>query len=64
MKKTNQVAAICSFFCPGLGQLISGKPFSAVLWFGCTVMGYFFIVPGIIMHISCVVSASKIGVKA
>lgn len=33
----NVIAAICSFFVPGLGQLFQGRLLSAVLWFvtGC-----------------------------
>ncbi len=33
----NVIAAICSFFIPGLGQLFQGRLFSAFLWFvvGC-----------------------------
>ena len=29
----NVLAAICSFFVPGLGQLVQGRVLSAVLWF-------------------------------
>ena len=29
----NVIAAICSFFVPGLGQLVQGRVLSAVLWF-------------------------------
>lgn len=29
----NVIAAICSFFVPGLGQLVQGRFGSAVLWF-------------------------------
>ncbi len=29
----NVIAALCSFFIPGLGQLIQGRLFSAILWF-------------------------------
>lgn len=29
----NVIAAICSFFIPGLGQLFQGRLISAVLWF-------------------------------
>ena len=27
------IAALCSFFVPGLGQLIQGRLLSAILWF-------------------------------
>lgn len=29
----NVIAAICSFFIPGLGQLVQGRLLSAVFWF-------------------------------
>ena len=29
----NVIAAICSFFIPGLGQLVQGRIMSAILWF-------------------------------
>ena len=29
----NVIAALCSFFVPGLGQLIQGRVLSAILWF-------------------------------
>lgn len=33
----NVIAAICSLIVPGLGQLVQGRVFSAVMWFlaGC-----------------------------
>lgn len=33
----NVIAAICSLFIPGLGQLVQGRVVSAILWFtaGC-----------------------------
>ncbi|MEN1959103.1 hypothetical protein WCE41_02005 [Luteimonas sp. MJ246] len=37
----NVIAAICSLFIPGLGQLVQGRVVSAVLWFvaGCIAGG-------------------------
>ncbi|MBS7457325.1 hypothetical protein [Coralloluteibacterium stylophorae] len=29
----NVIAAICSLFIPGLGQLVQGRVLSAILWF-------------------------------
>ena len=29
----NVIAALCSFFVPGLGQLLQGRLLSAILWF-------------------------------
>lgn len=30
----NVIAAVCSFFIPGLGQLVQGRVLWALLWFG------------------------------
>jgi TM2 domain-containing membrane protein YozV len=37
----NVIAAICSFFIPGLGQLVQGRILSAVFWFlfACVAFG-------------------------
>lgn len=37
----NVIAAICSLFIPGLGQLVQGRVLSAILWFvaGCIAGG-------------------------
>ncbi len=34
----NVIAAVCSFFVPGLGQLVQGRLLWAVLWFGLAVL--------------------------
>jgi TM2 domain-containing membrane protein YozV len=35
----NVIAAICSFFIPGLGQLVQGRIFAALLFFVALVIG-------------------------
>lgn len=55
------MAGIASFFCPGLGHLIHGRPFQAILWFLLVLIGYFaLIVPGIILHLLCILDASRL----
>ncbi|RVU35450.1 hypothetical protein EOE67_13825 [Rheinheimera riviphila] len=47
----NVIAALCSFFIPGLGQLVQGRLLPAILFFVMCGVGYFLwwlIVPGII----------------
>jgi TM2 domain-containing membrane protein YozV len=41
----NVIAALCSFFVPGLGQLLQGRIFWALFWFGlgCVAGGVTFI---------------------
>ncbi|MBO9717268.1 MAG: hypothetical protein J7507_10795 [Pseudoxanthomonas sp.] len=36
----NVIAALCSFFVPGLGQLLQGRLFSAILWFLAACVAY------------------------
>lgn len=52
------MAPLLSFFVPGLGQLALGQPFNGLFWFIIVVVGYVcFIVPGIILHILCIIGA-------
>jgi len=47
----NVIAALCSFFIPGLGQLVQGRLLPAIMFFVICGVGYFLwwlIVPGII----------------
>lgn len=54
----NALPALCSFFIPGLGQLIKGEPLKALACFGFCLIGYMlFIVPGLIMHLFTVLDA-------
>jgi len=52
------VAAVLSFFIPGLGQLYKGQFFGGLLWFILTGIGYIcFILPGLFFHLWCIVGA-------
>ena len=37
----NVIAALCSFFIPGLGQLVQGRLLPAILFFVMCGVGYF-----------------------
>lgn len=53
------VAVILSFIIPGLGQLYKGQPINGLVWFVLTVAGYMaFIIPGILLHVCCVLGAA------
>ncbi|MBB1270718.1 hypothetical protein [Shewanella sp. SR44-3] len=60
----NVIAAIASFFIPGLGQLVQGRIFAALLFFIITAVGYFFwilIIPAIIggiFHLWSIIDAA------
>ena len=52
------MAAVLSFFLPGLGQLYKGQIINGVVWFFAVCMGYAaLILPGLILHFFCVLGA-------
>jgi hypothetical protein len=54
------VAALLSFFWPGAGHIYCGEVGAGIGWMMATFIGYVaFIIPGIILHICCVVAASN-----
>lgn len=55
----NVLAAICSFLIPGLGQLVQGRLFAAVLFLVLTIAGFMvFIVPGVLVWLAAVIEAA------
>lgn len=63
----NVIAALCSFFLPGLGQLIQGRILAAALFCIFIVVGYWIgpfllFIPYIIVlpvHLWCIIDAAK-----
>lgn len=57
----NVIAAICSFFVPGLGQLVQGRIFAALLMFVLAGLVWFLSVGtlGWVMHIVACVEAAR-----
>lgn len=56
----NGVAAILSFFIPGLGQICQNRAFTGLLALVFTVAGYFFfILPGLIFHLLVIADAAS-----
>jgi len=52
------LAAVLSFFLPGLGQLYKGQIINGVAWFFFVGMGYLaLILPGLVLHVFCVLGA-------
>ncbi len=61
------MAAVLSFFIPGLGHLMLGKPFSGLFWFVSvtllhvlgflTIVGFLFSIPA---HLFCMYRANSI----
>jgi len=59
-KRWNRLAAILlSLIIPGLGQIYKGQMINGIAWFMLCVLGYVcFIVPGVVLHIFCIIGAS------
>ena len=59
------IAALASFFFPGLGQLIQGRIFSAILFFTLVSVGYllwFLVIPAVVsggIHLWCIINAAR-----
>lgn len=54
------VAALLSFLIPGAGQIYKGNIGGGILWLIAVLLGYvLFVIPGVILHIICIVSAAS-----
>ena len=53
------MAMFLSLIIPGLGQCYKGYALTGLVWFLLVIVGYLaFIVPGIVLHICCVLGAA------
>jgi TM2 domain-containing membrane protein YozV len=53
------VAALLSFLIPGLGQMYKGQVINGLVWFIVVAVGYaFLIIPGLVLHVCCVLGAA------
>jgi predicted nucleic acid-binding Zn ribbon protein len=54
------VAAVLSFLIPGLGQIYKGQIFNGIAWLVMTIIGYvLFIIPGVVLHLCCIIGAAS-----
>jgi len=54
------VAAVLSLVIPGAGQMYKGSVGRGLLWLVVVVVGYtLFVVPGIILHLICILTAAS-----
>lgn len=53
----NVIAALCSFFIPGLGQLLQGRVFAALCHFALAWL-LWFILLGWVVHLWSIISAA------
>ena len=59
----NVIAAVCSFFIPGLGQLVQGRVVAAVIQFVLAAV-LWWILLGWIVHIWSIIDAARYKPKA
>jgi hypothetical protein len=58
-RPSNGVAAVLSLIIPGAGQMYRGHVIRGLLWLFVVAIGYVaFVVPGVILHLCCIVAAS------
>jgi TM2 domain-containing membrane protein YozV len=54
------LAAVLSFFVPGLGQLYKGQILNGIVWFFMVGLGYMaLILPGLLLHLFCIIGAAS-----
>jgi TM2 domain-containing membrane protein YozV len=53
----NVIAAVCSFFIPGLGQLVQGRPLMALLMFVLAAV-LWFVLLGWLVHLWSILDAA------
>lgn len=54
------VAAVLSFFFPGVGQIYKGHILRGIIWLIVVPVGYFMlIIPGLILHLICIITAAS-----
>jgi hypothetical protein len=54
------LAAVLSFFLPGLGQLYKGQILNGIVWFFMVGLGYVaLILPGLLLHLFCIIGAAS-----
>ena len=53
------LAGLLSVWLPGAGHLYSGRLLAAIVWFLAVGAGYVLILPGLILHFFCILSAAS-----
>ncbi|HEY4307572.1 MAG TPA: hypothetical protein VGM82_24065 [Gemmatimonadaceae bacterium] len=59
----NVIAAICSLFVPGLGQLVQGRLMKAIIMFVLAIVLWFFLL-GWVIHLWSILDAAMFKPKA
>jgi len=58
----NVLAALCSLFIPGLGQLLQGRPVMAIVQL-VLALALWFVLMGWIIHLWSIIDAAKFDVR-
>jgi hypothetical protein len=53
------VAAVLSAVVPGAGHIYTGHIVAALMWFMVVGIGYAFVLPGLLLHMWCMLSAAR-----
>jgi hypothetical protein len=57
--RSSILAGLLSVWIPGAGHLYAGRVAAAIIWFLAVGAGYVLILPGLILHLFCIVSAAS-----
>ena len=58
-RRSPAAAAVLSALVPGAGHAYAGHALAAVLWFMAVGAGYALVLPGLLLHVWCMVSAAR-----
>jgi TM2 domain-containing membrane protein YozV len=54
------IAAVLSLVIPGAGQMYKGNVGGGLLWLVVVIAGYMaFVIPGLVLHLICIVTAAS-----
>lgn len=58
-RRSPAAAAVLTALVPGAGHAYAGHALAAVLWFMAVGLGYALVLPGLLLHVWCMVSAAR-----
>ena len=58
-RRSPAAAAMLTALVPGAGHAYAGSALAAVLWFMAVGVGYALVLPGLLLHVWCMVSAAR-----
>ena len=58
-RRSPAAAAVLTALVPGAGHAYAGHALAAVLWFLAVGVGYALVLPGLLLHVWCMVSAAR-----